>query len=111
MIRGTGHLGHLEAAGIVVDLLKDWSQFYKEFASSSMARTGQAPRSQSLRLGHRPSGPVRPYARRTEAGRAPAVVRARPNRDTGRPEWDEGDRHVPSTTTGGATARGGAAGC
>jgi hypothetical protein len=27
MIRGTDPLGHREAAGIIVDLLKDWSQF------------------------------------------------------------------------------------
>ena len=32
MIRGTDPLGHREAAGIVVDLFKDWSQFCKEFA-------------------------------------------------------------------------------
>ena len=31
MIRGTDPLGHREAAGIVVGLFKDWSQFYKEF--------------------------------------------------------------------------------
>ena len=30
--RRTAHLGHREAAGIVVDLFKDWSQFCKEFA-------------------------------------------------------------------------------
>jgi len=32
MIRGTDPLGHREAAGIVVDLFKDWSQFCKECA-------------------------------------------------------------------------------
>ena len=60
MIRGTDHLGHREAAGIVADLSKDWSQFYKEFAISSMARAGRTPRSQSLRLDRGPSGPVHP---------------------------------------------------
>ena len=60
MIRGTDPLGHREAAGIVADLSKDWSQFYKEFAISSMARAGRTPRSQSLRLDRGPSGPVHP---------------------------------------------------
>jgi hypothetical protein len=32
MIRRTDPLGHREAAGIVVDLFKDWSQFCKEWA-------------------------------------------------------------------------------
>ena len=58
--RRTAHLGHREAAGIVADLSKDWSQFYKEFAISSMARAGRTPRSQSLRLARGPCGPVHP---------------------------------------------------
>ena len=58
--RRTAHLGHREAAGIVADLSKDWSQFYKEFAISSMARAGRTPRSQSLRLARGPRGPVHP---------------------------------------------------
>ena len=32
MIHRTDHFGNREAAGIVVDLFKDWSQFCKEFA-------------------------------------------------------------------------------
>jgi len=60
MIRRTAHLGHLEAAGIVVDLFKDGSQFCKEFAISPMARADRTPRSRSLRLDRGPSGPVHP---------------------------------------------------
>ena len=67
--RRTAHLGHREAAGIVADLSKDWSQFYKEFAISSMARAGRTPRSQSLRLDRRPGRPVRPKHNATRPGK------------------------------------------
>ena len=60
MIRGTDRLGHLEAAGIVVDCSRTGRSSTRNSRSSSIARTGQAPRSQSLRLDHRPSGPVHP---------------------------------------------------
>ena len=67
--RRTAHLGHRETAGIVADLSKDWSQFYKEFAISSMARAGRTPRSQSLRLDHRPNGPVHPKHNASRPGK------------------------------------------
>ena len=90
MIRGTDPLGRLEAAGIVVDLFKDWSQFCKEFAIQFRCRAGQLPRSQSLRLDRRPAD--RFALSTAQRGReSPGCGAGRPNRDTGPPEWDAGD--------------------
>ena len=103
MIRGTDPLGHREAAGIVVDLFKDWSQFCKEFAIQFY---GANPvRRQGLSRCAWTTGPA---ARSTPKHSAPGRESA--GRGAGLLERDTGDRHEPIPNRTGAAARGGAAG-
>ena len=108
MIHRTDHPGHREAAGIVVGLFKDWSQFYKEFqlqfygANRPDAKVSVvAPGPRAPRPGSPLTTTPRPGKRRPWCGLGRIDTR-------GPPEWDTGDRH--GTSTSGAAARGGRGG-
>ena len=91
MIRGTDPLGHREAAGIVVDLFKDWSQFCKECAIQFYCASRSAAKGLSRCAWT--AGPAARFAlSTTQRGRESLGCGAgRPNGDTGPPEWDAGD--------------------